>query len=146
MFSQLAVGSGLLLSTTFVHAVFTRVAVGMFGHGHAQHWYLRGGWGRLAAVGTVVLMMFFASLLEALMWAVAYMAIGAMASFEPALYFSIVTYTTLGYGDLTLHPDWRLLGSFEGANGTIMFGWTTAMIVAVVHTAFNPMAAANPTD
>jgi hypothetical protein len=45
----------------------------------------------------------------------------------------MVTFTTLGYGDVTLGESWRLLGSFEAANGTIMFGWTTALIVAVVH-------------
>lgn len=46
------------------------------------------------------------------------------------MYFSMVTFTTLGYGDITLGGDWRLLASFEAANGIIMFGWTTALIVA----------------
>ena len=41
--------------------------------------------------------------------------------------------TTLGYGDVTLSDQWRLLSSFQAANGTIMFGWTTALIVAAVH-------------
>ena len=46
----------------------------------------------------------------------------------------MVTFTTLGYGDLVLTGEWRLLASFEeAANGTIMFGWTTAVIVAMVH-------------
>ena len=146
MLSQVGIGSALLLATTLVHAVFTSAAVWAFGQGRAQDWHLGSGLGRFVAVGTLVLMMFLASLIEAWIWAVSYMALGAISSFEPALYFSIVTFTTLGYGDLTLHADWRLLGSFEAANGTIMFGWTTALIVALVHTAFNPPVAANPTD
>jgi hypothetical protein len=146
MLLQFAIGSGLLLSTTLVHAMFTSAAIWAYGGGRAQRWHLDTGLGRLAAVGSLVLMMFFASLLEAGIWAITYEAIGAIASFERALYFSIVTFTTLGYGDLTLQADWQLLSSFEAANGTIMFGWTTAMIVAVVHTAFNPTVAADPAD
>jgi voltage-gated potassium channel Kch len=61
------------------------------------------------------------------------MLVGALSSLEEALYFSMVTFTTLGYGDVTLSDRWRLLASFEAANGTIMFGWTTALIMAVVH-------------
>ena len=52
---------------------------------------------------------------------------------ETAHYFSTVTYTTLGYGDVTLEPAWRLLAAFQAANGTIMFGWTTAIVMAVIH-------------
>ena len=39
----------------------------------------------------------------------------------------------LGYGEIVLDERWRLLASFEAANGIIMFGWTTAVVVAVVH-------------
>ena len=52
--------------------------------------------------------------------------------FEEALYFSTVTYTTLGYGDVILDERWRLLGSFEAANGIVMFGWTTALIFVAI--------------
>ncbi len=62
-----------------------------------------------------------------------YRAIGALSDLEGALYFSAVTFTTLGYGDVVLQSSWRLLASFQGVNGIIMFGWTTAIIVALVH-------------
>jgi len=77
--------------------------------------------------------MFFAALLEVSIWAAVYLLVGAMPALEPALYFSTVTFTTLGYGDLTLSESWRLLGSFEAANGIILIGWTTALIFAFVH-------------
>jgi hypothetical protein len=53
-------------------------------------------------------------------------------TFEAALYFSMVTFTTLGYGDVTLDDSWRLLSSIQAANGVIMFGWTTAQVTAVL--------------
>jgi hypothetical protein len=80
-----------------------------------------------------VLMMFYVSLFEALIWALTYLAVGAISGLEEALYFSTVTYTTLGYGDVLLDQSWRLLASFQAANGIIMFGWTTALIVNYVN-------------
>ena len=71
-------------------------------------------------------------MLEALFWAGTYLWVGAFSELEPALYFSLVTFTTLGYGDVTVEPAWRILASTEAANGIIMFGWTTALIVAYV--------------
>ncbi|MBW2665550.1 MAG: two pore domain potassium channel family protein [Deltaproteobacteria bacterium] len=76
--------------------------------------------------------MFLAAFLEAGTWAAVYLAVGAIPDVETALYFSIVTFTTLGYGDVTLDADWRLLASIQAANGTIMFGWTTALVMAVI--------------
>ena len=48
-----------------------------------------------------------------------------------------VTFTTLGYGDIVLPDRWRLLSSFEAANGIIMFGWTTAVVMYVVQRSFS---------
>ncbi len=83
-------------------------------------------------MAAVVLMMFLASLVEAGLWAATYLAVGAISGLERALYFSTVTYTTLGFGDVVLEEGWRLLSSLQAANGIIMFGWTTAVIVAAV--------------
>jgi len=88
---------------------------------------------RVIRVSGIVILMFIASLLEVLVWAVTYLALNAMEGLEQALYFSMVTFTTLGYGDVLLSEKWRLLASFEAANGIIMFGWSTAIIMAVVH-------------
>ncbi len=60
------------------------------------------------------------------------MVVDAISAFEPAVYFSMVTYTTLGFGDMTLDEGWRIFSSIEAANGIIMFGWTTALIVYFV--------------
>ena len=80
----------------------------------------------------VVLIMFLASILEVVLWAFAYLQLGAIEGLEPAIYFSMVTFTTLGYGDIVLHEGWRILASFEAINGIIMGGWTTAIVMWAV--------------
>ncbi len=65
-------------------------------------------------------------------YATLYAAVGAIHSFEDALYFSTATYATIGYGDVTLSKSWRLLGAIEGANGVILLGWSTAFFVSIV--------------
>ncbi|MFZ9010340.1 MAG: potassium channel family protein [Anaerohalosphaeraceae bacterium] len=87
----------------------------------------------LYRVSGIVLLMFLASLIEVWVWAVVYLWLNAIQGIEQAFYFSMVTFTTLGYGDVVLQERWRLLASFQAANGVILFGWTTAIVMAVVH-------------
>ena len=70
------------------------------------------------------------------LWALAYLKIGAIEVMEAALYFSMVTFTTLGYGDITLNEQWRLIASIEAATGIIMFGWTIALVINTVQRMF----------
>jgi voltage-gated potassium channel Kch len=58
--------------------------------------------------------------------------VGAISEVETALYFSTVTFTTLGYGDVVLDQRWRLVAAFKAVNGIIIFGLTTAAVIAVV--------------
>ena len=87
---------------------------------------------KVTVIATLVIVMLGASLLEAWLWSLAYLAVGAIEGAEPALYFSIVTFTTLGYGDIVLAEGWRLLASLQAATGIVVFGWTTALLIAVV--------------
>lgn len=73
--------------------------------------------------------------LEIMLWAAVYLLIPRLDKFETweeSIYFSTVTYTTLGYGDITLPPVWRVMSGFEAMNGILLFGWSTAMFYAVV--------------
>jgi hypothetical protein len=56
-----------------------------------------------------------------------------MPDLASALYFSAVTYTTTGYGDLVLAEEWRLLGAVEALTGILMCGWSTGFFFAVVN-------------
>jgi hypothetical protein len=87
---------------------------------------------RAYVVGEVVLVMANVSILEALLWAAAYLVLDEIQNLEQAFYFSMVTFTTLGYGDIVLDERWRLLASFQASTGILMFGWTTAILITVI--------------
>ena len=55
-----------------------------------------------------------------------------MPDLTSGLYFSAVTYTTTGYGDLVLPADWRLVGGIEALTGILMCGWSTGFFFAIV--------------
>ena len=71
-------------------------------------------------------------LIEITVWALFYFSKGAMPDLPSALYFSAVTYTTTGYGDLVLPEAWRLVGAVEALTGILMCGLSTGFFFAVV--------------
>ena len=133
MLVTLLVASLLISLTTVVHAIGMMVAVRI----GRSLWNLHPAhplfvYNRPMRVSAAVLLMFLVSVLEVTVWAVTYLLLEVFDRLEPAMYFSMVTFTTLGYGDVVLDESWRLLASFQAAIGIIMFGWTTAVVIAVV--------------
>ena len=86
--------------------------------------------GKTMSMVATVLGIFVLHTIEIWFWAAIYYAGNQFGSFADALYFSTVTFSTLGYGDIILTPAWRLLGSLEAINGFILLGWSTAYLVA----------------
>lgn len=131
-----AYATALVFRTTFIHAGCTAAVLAWLRSLAAHHRALRGPMSRAAALAALVMLMSLAAFVESALWAGFYWAVEALPSFREATYFSLVTFTTLGYGDVTLDDEWRILGAFQAANGILMFGWTTALIVAVAHRLF----------
>ncbi len=88
---------------------------------------------RLVAVmiATVSVLM-AAHIAEVVVWSLAYMMVGAAPPGTDFIYFAFVNYTTLGYGDVTPIERWHLLGPMTAMNGVLLFGWSTAVIFAVL--------------
>ena len=66
-----------------------------------------------------------------LLWAGWY-RLRCFPSWEPAFYFSASTYSTVGYGDLVLPSNWRLLGPLESMTGVLMCGVSVAVLFAII--------------
>src|SRR5262245_25343094 len=72
-------------------------------------------------------------LLQVILWAVVFWQARQLPTLETAVYFSLTTYTTIGFGDVVLGPGWRVLAGTEGLTGIILIGWSTAFVFAVVN-------------
>src|SRR4030095_3562381 len=81
----------------------------------------------VAAVWVVLL-----HLIEICVWAIFYAWQGAFLDLQSSVYFSAVTYTTTGYGDLVPPEPWRLHGGVEALTGILMCGWSTGFFMAIV--------------
>jgi len=80
----------------------------------------------------VMVVMLIGNYVQMALWAVLFVLLGEFEDFTAALYFSGVTFATLGYGDVVLSQHWRLLSPLEAANGILMFGVSTAIMTAAV--------------
>lgn len=80
----------------------------------------------------IVLALFAIHGLEIWLYAAVYLLSGAMPDFARALYFSTITYGTVGYDDEGLHKTWEMVAAIEGINGIILLGWSTAFFVRVI--------------
>ena len=70
--------------------------------------------------------------LEIWLFAFVFNAIGATAGLEDALYFSTISYSTVGYSDVHITEQWRLMGAFESVLGIFLLGWSTAFFFRMI--------------
>jgi hypothetical protein len=88
---------------------------------------------RTTLLVVIVAIMLATHYLEIIIWAQFYFAADMIQNVKAAMYFSVESYTTLGANNITLPGRWQGLEGFEALTAMLMFGWSTAMLVAVVH-------------
>ncbi len=128
------IGAALVAATIIIHAIGSTALVRYLGHQQAGS-RMNTGFQAWRVLVTSVLILMGLHAVEIMLWASVYVAVlpeGELVSFEMATYFSFVTFTTLGYGDITLSEGWRVLSGIEALNGILLVGWSTAMLFAVV--------------
>ena len=129
MFASLFIGTFAIITTVLIHTMgliavtrVMKVATGRFKmHGHRS---------RVVAMVSTVLGLFMVLSVEIWLWALVYLGVGAFPDFEHALYFSTVSFSTVGFGDIVPVVQWRMLGALEAINGFLMIGWSTAYLIA----------------
>jgi ion channel len=86
-------------------------------------------------------------MVETGVWAILYYEHGLFPDFETSFYFSLTSYTTIGFGDVVLPRAWRLLGGIEGISGVLLCGLSTAFVFAIVNAMFQMrLQRRNPTE
>ncbi len=133
------IGAGLVAITVIIHAVGTTGLVQyLAGRFLDSQGKLRSR-NVLSALTIAAVVLVFLHAVEIMVWAGVYkvlVPVGELADLEMAVYFSFVTFTTLGYGDITLSEGWRLLSGIQALNGILLVGWSTALMFAVVQKAW----------
>ena len=129
MMTNLAAGTVVIALTVLIHTS------GLIGVTHTMAWLvahfrMHGRRSRILAMITVVFGLFAVLTIEIWLWAVCYLIVGAFPDFVTGLYFSTVTFSTLGFGDVLPPKTWRLFAALEGVNGFLLIGWSTAYLVA----------------
>jgi len=130
MLSKLLIAWSLTALCVIIHAIgmtallrWVEQAVRRTG---GRFWFMT--WMLVRTAGWIILL----HLVEIAIWAFFYAWDHGMPDLPSALYFSAVTYTTTGYGDLVLPNEWRLVGGVEALTGILMCGWSAAFFFAVV--------------
>lgn len=129
MWQQIALGTGVMMVSILIGALSALLMEMGFARWHS--WLMRE-----PHRPKIILMVLVASLWVVAtttagvwLWALVYDALGVFPTLEESLYFSIVSYTTLGYGDVILPHEWRILSGMTATNGFLNFGLMTALMI-----------------
>lgn len=131
MLRQLVVGVGVSVCNIVIHALVMTILlrpVHAVGKKHTWHPSVL----LTAVMTTTVSILMVAHILEVFVWSLAYFIFHAAPTNARLVYFAFVNYTTLGYGDVVPVERWRLLGPMTAMNGILLFGWSTAVIYAIL--------------
>ncbi|MFK8052468.1 MAG: ion channel [Woeseiaceae bacterium] len=137
LITQLAIGSVIVLSTALFHVIALVFLAQWLRQVFGYHNGSLKPTSKVLLLGLCVTAILAIHTIEAWLWAFIYLTLGEFDSLTQALYFSSVTATTLGYGDIILSEQWQLLGVFEAMGGLILFGASTAFMLSLMRSVFD---------
>jgi hypothetical protein len=129
---QIALGSGLILLTILIAGIAFLMMEMLFLRFHS--WLIRAPHAprQMLVLCATALTVLGLVTISVWIWAFTFWALGIFHDLEPSVYFALVAFTTLGYGDIILGPEWRLLGGMLAANGLLNIGMSTAILIEVM--------------
>ena len=131
MVIQLVAGAAVIILSIFIHVGFALAALG------AMRRYLQKPIkkNKLSEIGSalvlVTIWLLGAHTAGVWLWSFAFLLLGIFDALEPAVYFALVAYTTLGFGDILLTEEWRILSGMTAVNGMLLFGFSAAFLFEV---------------
>ena len=132
---QLVVGAVMIAICVLIHGFglfslerLTRGAYSGVRRRRIKPLSLRGNLFTLAMVFALIVLHF----VEIYLFAFLYDYVNALPNFPDALYFSTISYATIGYNDAEIARTWRMIAALEGLLGIILLGWSTAFFVRLL--------------
>jgi len=129
---QLLVCAAMLIATCLVHLGITTLITELSHQPRLIDWCAPKAMRRTLAVLIGAGLTALALLLEILLWALLIRGLGLLPTLESSFYFSGITFTSVGYGDVMLPSCWQLLSVGLAVNGLLLAGWSTALLVFLV--------------
>jgi voltage-gated potassium channel len=129
----------LIVGTVAIHSVGTFFllwgAVRYLDRSSGRSQFFALTWGMMIRVLALLLM----HMLEIGLWAYLFYREGCFPDLRTSIYFSLITYSTLGYGDILLSVQYRMLGGIEALVGVLMLSWSTALLIGYLQRAYTPV-------
>ena len=141
LFEKVLIALAAMFICTFIHALFMILGYEYVDRRRTHISTHRRVFHKTFLIWLFIMWMCLGIAIEASVWAVIYLImpeITVLPDAQTAFYFSMVTYTSLGYGDIVLSGNLRVLSAVEAANGLIIFGWTTALIFYFIQKIYQP--------
>ena len=133
MLNSILVGTLLTIITVAIHAVGTTSWISYLTRSSKAAQQRNTPRSPIVVLGSTATVLLLLHILEVAVWALAYLLlVDNLNTLEEATYFSTVTFASLGYGDIVIEGPWRLLSAIEAMAGLLIFGWSTALLFAVV--------------
>ena len=132
MLMNLMIGLPIMLVCLALQAAFTFWSVQFY---MRQSGRMPPGNGLIAQVRPlliVMIAMMLGNFIQIVIWGVLFICLGEFSQLYEAVYHSAVNFTSLGYGDVVMSARWKLMGPLEAANGVLMFGMTSASLMAIL--------------
>lgn len=125
---QICLGSAVLLGCSFLHIRVITALISRLRHTPIKPSSMTGRQ-QFYRTSFLFLVLLGSHTVQVYIWAATLLILGALTGYETPIYFSLVSYTTLGYGDVTLPGDFRIFGAMSSVNGILAFGLSTAFLV-----------------
>ena len=133
MIFELIVGTLTILASTAVMIGFVLVAIRLVRRAEANYADRHPGvWQFFRLLSSAVVLVLIAHTLCVWLWALLFRLLGVFPTLEEAVYFSMVSFTTVGYGDVVAPQGWRILSGFISVNGILAFGIFTAVLIEII--------------
>ena len=133
MIFELIIGTLTILASTAVMIGFVLVAIRLVRRAEANYADRRPGvWQFFRLLSSAVVLVLIAHTLCVWLWALLFRLLGVFPTLEEAVYFSMVSFTTVGYGDVVAPQGWRILSGFISVNGILAFGIFTAVLIEII--------------
>jgi hypothetical protein len=133
MISELLIGTLTILASTSVMIAFVLVAIRLVRRAEANYSDHRPGvWQFFRLLASAIVLVLIANTVCVWLWAILFRSLGVFPTLEEAVYFSMVSFTTVGYGDVVAPQGWRILSGFISVNGILAFGIFTAVLIEII--------------